>query len=369
MRTTIAVIAVCALALAACATQDQLASIDTALTATGADGATYRLAVGTRLSFNTTAASGQPNYDVNLDTDSTDVVFHAAPGSYSASLYNTNATYTTVWPLQRTLNGVTDTVFAQLVTPMPVTVAVVGGQTTNLAFAFAVTGGTITFGRGNVDVVIGVGQATGYTGGASGSGNVTGTPTVGGPNPASLAALMPAAGATNLSIAVAGHMTGPWAESGGTVDPDGLSQFVCAPFQIDSASGSGNTGVADLVAEATFAGGTAPSFLYGSSNLCVIDTGTTNQVRIRMTREGAADTAAFQAIFGSAAAMFHVQVIGTLPSRIYDSTAGTFDVDALLGMQTLPLTLRLQIRDDADLVTPWYIANVSGTETFSFAAQ
>ncbi len=369
MRTMIAVIAVCSLALASCATQDPVASIDTALTATGADGATYRLTVGTRLSFTTTAVSGQPNYDVNLDTDSTDVIFHAAPGSYSASLYNINASYTTVWPLQRTLNGVTDTVFAELLTPMPVTVAVTAGNTTNLAFQFAVAGGAITFGRGSVDVVVGVGQATGYTAGATGTGNVAGTPTVAGANPAALAALMPAAGATNLSVAVTGHMTGPWAESGGTVDPDGLSQFVCAPFAIDSASGGGNTGVSDLVAEATFAGGTAPGFLYGSANLCVIDTGTTNQVRIRLTRQGAADVAAFQAIFGTAPAVFHVQVIGNLPSRIYDSNAGTFDTDSLLGLQTLPMTLKLQIRDNADLVTPWYLANVTGTETFSFAAQ
>src|SRR5262249_7794514 len=158
--------------------------------------------------------------------------------------------------------------------------------------------------------------------------------------------LMPAAGAKGFQIAIQGHMTGPWDDAGGTIDPDGLNEAACASFHLDGLSSPDNPdGLTALIAEANH--GTADSFLYGPSNLCVIDDGTTSHSRIRATREGPADTVTFQHILGVAPAMFHIQVIGDLPTRVYNADTGLLDTDALLGTQTLPMTLKIQIRDDA----------------------
>src|SRR5262249_21729278 len=104
---------------------------------------------------------------------------------------------------------------------------------------------------------------------------------------------------------------------------------------------------------------------------CVTDDGTTSQIRIRVTREGTADTAAFQAAFApdNPSAMYHIQVFGALPTRVYNAGTGEFDSDALLGMQTLNMALRLQVRDGLNAGVLWYAGNALGTETFSFSAQ
>jgi hypothetical protein len=250
-----------------------------------------------------------------------------------------------------------------------VTISVAGGQTTSLVFQFTVaTAGTITFDHGNIGVAIDVGQqqANGFTASADGTGNVTGTPLSTGPFADGLRAFMPGTGATGLQISVSGHVTGPFAEVGGVIDPDSMSASVCAPFQLDSTSGSGHDGLIALIAEANH--GTAPTFINGSANICVIDTGTSSQVRLRLSREGAAETPSFAGILGTAPTVFHIQVIGDLPTRAYDSQTGVFDVNALVGTFSLPMTLRLQIRDDTDFITLWYNARILGTETFTFTA-
>jgi hypothetical protein len=45
-----------------------------------------------------------------------------------------------------------------------------------------------------------------------------------------------------------------------------------------------------------------------------------------------------------------------------------FNDGALLGTQTLPLTLKLQIRDDSTFAI-WYSDNAVGSETFAFDAH
>lgn len=355
-----------ALTTPACTTHDDVGSVSMAVTSTGTDGATYRLTPGTRLSVDSTSPNGVPNYDVGLDGDSTDVSFQVQTGSYDANIYHPNG-YTTEWPLERTYGGITSTVTAELITPQPVALTVLSGQTTSLVLQFQVDGGgTVTFDHGSIDVTVVVGEhpASAFDVGASGTGDIAGSPLIDGPYAPPLSGFMPGAGATGLQIAVTGHTTGAWAEVGGSVDPDGLNLSVCAPFQLDTTSGSGNDGLIALIAEANH--GTAPSFLYGSANLCVIDDGTNGYLRIRFSREGTAETPAFQSILGTAPTLFHVQVLGQLPTRAYNSQTGTFDVDALLGTRDLPLIIKLQLRDDTDLGVFWYSARANGTGTFSF---
>ena len=342
---------------------DDLGSVGLGVTTTGADGATYRLTPGTRLSLAST--TGVPNYDAGLDGDGSAVTLAVSTGDYQAGIYHANG-YTTEWPLERTLGGVTTVVEGELLTMQPMHVTVLTGQTTSIVLQFEVaTGGTITFDRGSVDVSVDVNEqpATGFTAAADGTGNIAGTPLTTGPYTDAIAALLPAAGATGLHVAVGGHVTGPWTDVGGTIDPDGIALSVCAPFQLDTSSASGHAGLVALVAEANH--GSAPSFLYGNSNICVSDDGTISHVRIRLSREGTAETQAFQDVLGTAPALFHIQVIGDLPTRVYNSQSGSFDLDALLGTQTLPLTVRLQLRDDNDLNTFWYSGHVTGSETFT----
>jgi hypothetical protein len=348
----------------ACTADDTTGDVAAAITATGGDGATYRLTPGTRL---TVSGTGLPSYDVGLDGDGAVVSIPVAPGNYQASIYHPNG-YTTEWPLERTLGGTTTIVTGELITPQPAPLTVVSQETTSFVLQFGVaTAGTVTFDRGTVGVSVGVTEqpAKGFTAGADGTGNVVGTPQTDGPNAAALAALLPGAGATGLHVTVSGHLTGPWAEAGGTRDPDGLNQLVCAPFQLDASSASGNDGLVALVAEANH--GVAPDFLYGNANLCVVDDGTTSHVRIRFSREGAAETPAFTTILGTAPALFHVQVIGDLPTRVYNSDTGVLDANALLGAGSLPMKLRLQVRDGNDIGSFWYAATATGTETFTFA--
>jgi len=365
-----------ALALVACAAQKSdhgLASVGVALTAAGQDGATYRLTPGTRLSFNTTSVTGIPNYDVNLDGDG-DVVFEVAPGTYDASLYlpdDPPGFVRTEWTLERTVNGVTDTVNAELITPQPTTMTVTQAGPNNLVFQFRTTTGTIIFSHAPVDVGIGVSPATTYSASESGSG-ITGEPGFTGPYAAALEALMPPA-RTPIDVAVAGHMTGPWVDSGGTLDPPdqgGVNESVCAPFAIDSLTGSAQAGLQALIAESNH--GDAPAYLLGHADICVVDRGTYSQIWIRVAREGTAETTAFQAAFApdNPVAAFYLRIVGDLPTRVYDSDTGEFDSDALLGTQSITMSdLHLSVRNDADS-TQWYNSgNIAGADTFTFSTQ
>ena len=113
--------------------------------------------------------------------------------------------------------------------------------------------------------------------------------------------------------------------------------------------------------------GSAPDFLYGPALLCITDDGTINQVRIRMSREGTAETPTFQAILGTTPALFWNVVTGTLSQRVYDSTAGTLDLGALSGTHVLPMIMNNRFY--GDLSTPWYYQAVAGQVTFTFTPQ
>ena len=351
-------------ALAACAAdQTILGSVSLPVETAGPDGATYRLPVDTRL---TLASTSIPNYDVSLDgTDST-MTFAAEAGDYQAQLYNADHDFTTTWPLTRTApDGTVSTVDAQLLTPQPLAATVVANQTTSLVFQFSIaTGGTVTFGHGSVTITIGVGQqpATSFSVSAQGSGDVLGAPAFDGPYAAALPAVVPAAGVTGLGIAVSAKLTGAWQEAGGTIDVDGQALSVCAPISLTAATGSGQPGYADLIAEAGH--GSAPDFLFGPASMCITDYGTVQEVRIRLAREGVSETPTFTAMFGAQPALFWHVLRGTLPAPIYDSVNGTLDLDALAGTHDYPM--RLVTRLGADPSNLWYVESITGQLTFTF---
>jgi hypothetical protein len=357
-----------AVLLGACFTETSTTgTVDMPLTSVGSDGATYRLPDGTRL---TLAADPSPFYDVGLDGDSATVTFSAAEGSYQADLYNLDHEYTTQWPLLRTApDGTVSTVDAHLVTALPVATTVVADQATSLRFQFSIpSGGTVTFGHGTVSVTVGVDEvpASGYTVSAQGTGNVAGIPAITGPHAAELAAALPGEGATGLSISLTATVTGPWQETGGTIDADGMLLTACAPIALTAHAGSGHTGFADLIAEAGH--GDSPGFLFGPLSLCVNDFGTSTEVRVRMSRLGPAETPTFSAITGSDPVLFWNVLRVTFPTRIYNSDAGTLDLDALTGTRDLPM--RLVTRVGTDTSAPlWYQGSVTGQVTFSFVAN
>jgi len=366
-----------ALVLGACAASDEtrgeIGSVGVALVTTGSDGAFYRLTPGTRLSL-TRGAQGpvQANYDVSLDSDATSVTFPVPPGDYQAWIYHPAGGYTTEWPLERINPDETwETVTADLVTPQPVPLTVVQGATTTLVLELRIpTGGTISFNRGSVAVAIDVGeqQATSFATSLQGTGDVIGTPVFAGAQAETLRTLLPDTGATGLQISVGGQLTGPWEEAGGSAEPDSLAYSICAPLSITSASASGSTGLAALVQETGH--GDAPSFLFGPASICIVDGGDAvpNQVRIRMSRQGAAETPTFADLFGTDPLLFWIIIRGDLPQRVYDSQNGWLDLDALRRAHDLNMTMRPLLGDDVTSEI-YYVSTVSGQMTYSFVGQ
>jgi hypothetical protein len=356
-----------ALALGACtAHQDEAGAVSLAITATGSDGATYALPAGTRL---TLATSLIPNYDVALDGSGTDVQVSVTAGSYQAEIYNTDNNYTTQWPLLRSnSDGSTTPVTATLVTPQPQMLTVTTGQTTALGFQFVIpSGGTVVFGHGTVDVSIGVGTqpASSFTAAVQGTGDIQGTPTFTGPYAPNLMAVMPGPGATGLQISVNATLTGSFQEAGGSIDATASSLSVCAPISITSSSAMGSPGFSALIAESGH--GDAPGFLFGPATLCIVDNGTTNQARIRLSRQGPAETATFMMIFGGMPVLFWNVIVGDLPQRVYDGSSGTLQLGALAGTYSVPM--RMTNRIGADLAQLWYFDVVIGQMNFSFVPQ
>jgi hypothetical protein len=339
-----------------------------ALISAAGDGTTYALPQHSRLSLLNESSTQIPSYDVSLDGDTDVVTFSAGVGNYQAEIYNTDDNFTTNWPLTHTVGGATSVVDATLLTPQPMSVAVQSGQTTPVVFQFATaSGGTITFDHGTVAVAIDVTKqaATSFSAGVQGSGDVSGTPTFTGPFAAELSAVMPGAGSTGLQISVAANLIGPFQEAGGSIDAEGSALSVCAPLEVVASSGSGNAGFADLIAESGH--GTSPSFLFGPATMCIVDDGTINQLRIRMSREGVAEKSTFTAIFGDQAVVFWNVITATLATRVYDGQAGTLNLDALAGTSSVPM--RLVNRIGADPLDLWYIAIVQGQMNFQFVGQ
>ncbi|HEY5947103.1 MAG TPA: hypothetical protein VIV40_16485, partial [Kofleriaceae bacterium] len=265
-------------------------------------------------------------------------------------------------------DGTTSIVTATLVTPQPSAMNVLDGQTTSLTLQFAIaTGGTVTFGKGTVSVTVDVGDqpATSFTTSAQGSGDVTGTPTITGPYAAQLTGVMPAAGTTGLTIAVSAQLTGNWQQAGGAIEVDGSNLSVCAPITVTATMGGGNPGFAALLAEAGH--GNGGGFLFGPASICITDFGTSQEVRIRMSRTGAAETSTLATVFGTESVLFWNVLRGTLPTPVYDPANGKLDLSALAGTRDLPM--RLVTRIGSDISNLWYVETIVGQMTFSFVGH
>ena len=164
-----------AAALAGCAEtepgeSDSFGSLAAAVTATGTDGATYRLPAGTYVQvWNDTF------YDYwSMDGDMNILSVEVPVGDYYVALGHSNG-YTIDWPLDReNPDATTETVNGTLITPQPVSVTVTEGNTSSLVFQFqVVNGGTVTFAHGLIDFSIDVNEAESTVGRMTFSGTYT----------------------------------------------------------------------------------------------------------------------------------------------------------------------------------------------------
>jgi hypothetical protein len=341
--------------------EGDLGTVGLAIVATGSDGATYRLTPGTLIALRREA----PRFIWNqsLDGDAPVVSIALPPGTYEAGLSHDEG-YTTSWPLERTIDGVTTTVTAELLTAQPVTVTVLPNSPTSLVFDFrVVTGPRVTFDRGALDVSIDadVVTATSFDSSFTTSDLTVTAGFVDGPWAAELEARLPPVGTTGLSVSLAVQLTGPFQEVGGEASNNSL----CAPVNVTTNLGAGSAGFADLIAEAGH--GDAPGYLFGPASLCVQDDGISNVIRFRTSRVGLGETNTFADLTGDFQ-WSHV-FLGELTERVYDFQGATFDIEALLQQSgTLVLGGFARVLSPADN-TVWYTANLSGTMSFSFVGH
>lgn len=325
MRSNAITNAVLAIALAGCADPSaEVGVVEMALVTTGSDGAQYRLPPESWLTLS------NPGYwDArSLDGDDASISIEAPTGDYLASLQN-NAQYTDEWPLERVTGGVSETVFARLVTPMPANVTIVEGAPANLALTFRVaTGGSVTFSHGElaVDVAVEEVAATGATVALGGS-LVASEPFIGG-GPADLASRLPAAGAVE-GLDIEGSVAGPWTQ----VSPT----RTCAPFALGVVTRSGSTGFSALVTESL-----------SEVRLCVEG----QFVSITARRYGPATTPTFEGL--AAELYFGLDYMAVLPQAPFDGH--TLDLDLLAGSRAAPLFLFVSM-GDASVGGSWYSAS------------
>lgn len=331
-------VAACAALVTACTAEaGDVGTIGVALTASDASGTTYRLTPGARLIM-----SGGTFYDeFALDGDQAVVRIDVPPGDYTAELFH-DAGHTVQWPLERrTPDGTTDTVWANLVTPMPAPVTITTGGLTNLVLRFELPDlGLITFDEGSVNVSIEVVGSTpsSLDVGLVGALDVSAV-TVDPAAPAALAPRLPAVGATAIGFDLAGHISGPWTKSSAT--------GACAPVTL--AASSNHAGIADLLTEA----GADASF-------CVDASGGAVSGELVALRAGTPTTATFTGL-GDGNYLFVSLASVTLPAAVFDGER--LDLDPLVGVHTYPATAltRVSVRaPGATTRTVWYRASYSG---------
>jgi hypothetical protein len=285
-------------------------SVAVALTATDADGATYRLTPGARL-----ALYGGSYYDeFSLDGDGV-VRIDVPAGDFTAELIHDDG-HTTQWPLERTdLDGTTTTVIATLVTPMPALLTVPPDGQVNLVLQFQVPGfGGITFDQGTVEVSIDVAEtsAGGVDTDVRGAFTIDGVLTHANTPPV-LLTRMPALGDT-LDVAMVATVTGAWYQAS--------SISACAPASI-SEFGGPHQGYEDLIQE---------SLDPNNTSICVFAT-TPPQLQIFNFRFGEATTATFSDL-GMTNWSFLSYMLADLPASVFDGD--TLDLDPVAGEFTVP---------------------------------
>jgi hypothetical protein len=287
-------LAIAALAAPGCMTGDATGTVELPITATGTDGATYRLPAGTALHL--TSDSGDYAADLSLDGDEPVAEMALPVGDYQAVLTNPNG-YTTSWPLTRTTADGDTTVAADLLTAMPMAFSIADGQATPLTLQLRVTTvGDVTFANGTVDVSVEVGAIVGDASDASFVGHYQPITTVfDGASPALQGQLTWSNGAS-LPFAVDAHLAGPWIQESPTL--------VCADVVATGGWGEADAGWIALLSELVGGGGA----------VCVDGTAVSLYVR----RDGDATSALAPELPGEHG--FWISIQGTLPAPIYDGT-------------------------------------------------
>ena len=326
-----------ALGLAACGVEEpQVGVVEVALVSTGSDGALYRLPAQTLLYLQ----NGSYGDLFSLDGEASTVAISAPIGTYAASILHPNQ-YTTAWPLERVVGGVSEVVMGTLETPMPAEITLTEGPPAALLLSFRIAnGGTVTFARGDLWVSLDVEEVT-ATGGASLStfGTFVTQGIQLGSGPPELADLMPSVG-DDVAVGLVGHVLPAWVQVS--------NQTVCTTIEIHSLSHDGTQGFIDLIIESLAPTGT----------LCVSHA----MLTIELRRFGAPTTPTFQSLgsdFGFTTFLgTQLDVIG------FDGE--TLDLDALAGTRTGQSFVITQLThlSPAGFDT-WFIGDFAGPATLT----
>jgi hypothetical protein len=345
--TTVAVAA----ALAGCAEtepdeSDSYGSLAAAVTATGADGATYRLPAGTWVQvWNDTF------YDSwSMDGDFNILTVEVPVGTYYVSLGHGSG-YTVEWPLDReNPDTTTETVNGTLITPQPLTVTVTEGNTSSLVFQFqVVNGGTVTFAHGLIDFSIDVNVAESTVGRTTLTGTYTKDSETFGPTaPAELAGMVhPLSSSISHSITV--NVLGDWVQTS--------SNSVCSTATL--VGGTVSVAYVELSREAWTGGATARLCVYGGIYAPYL--------YVSSERSGAAVTPTFQTL-GDVNFYFYQTMATVLPDAVFDGD--TLDLGAMTGTFSVSGTVNSGIfvlPSGGSSYDHWYSDNNTSTaQTFQF---
>jgi hypothetical protein len=341
-------------------------AVSVALTTTGTDGNRYRLPAESVVEFDA------PNFSFQqtLNGDDTSVSVSLPVGTYNANLFSPTADGS--WTLDQidSVGNVIRSMPATLSTTLPATVTITSGQTTNVVFAFNVaSGGIVSFDNGNAVVGITVTSTTATNYSFTLDAQLA---VVSGNEDPSLSGL-PLAGAT-VAFSIAATLSGPWQEIGGNNFDGVKTHYVCAPLSNITKTGTAvspadATGFSDLVTEV---GGNDIDSVLGGAVLCVIDDGTNNYVRVRLSTTGAPTTPTFAALGAQTQLFFRIQASAQLPQRIYDSAAHTLDLSTLTNTAGLSgaavyRPFSSSFVETADFATLYYNAGFNGTLNFTLS--
>lgn len=328
---------------------DSFGSLATAVTATGTDGATYRLPAGTYVQ-----AYNDIFYDYwSMDGDNSILSVEVPVGNYYVALGHANG-YTVEWPLEReNPDATTETVNATLLTAQPVSVVVTENATTSLVFQFLVVdGGTVTFAHGIIDISVDVTVDESTIGRAMFSGTyVKSYESFGTTAPPDLNTHVPAMGA-NVFHQIIVNVVGDWHQTSTTT--------ACSTATLNS--GVVSASIYDVTREAWLAGaGTTPT-----ATLCVY-AGANPYLYVTSSRSGAALTPAFQG-YGDYQFYFQQSMSTNLPDEVFDGD--TLDLGAMTGTFELPAYLSSNIYafpTGGTVWENWYNDGNSGADiTFQF---
>ena len=305
-----------AAALAGCAEtasddEDRYGSLATAVTATGSDGATYRMPAGTFVQVYSSTFSDF----WSMDGDFQILTVEVPVGDYDVNLSH-SAGYTVEWPLERTNpDATTETVTATLVTVQPVEVTVNEGATSSLVFQFQVVdGGTVTFAHGVIDISIDVDVDESTVGRTTYSATYTKDGENFGPTaPPELGDMVHGVGdAVFHQISV--NVVGDWVQNS--------SNSACSTATL--IGGTVSLSYIELTREAWLGGATAQLCVYGGIYA--------PYVFLQTSRTGPAITPTFQALPADEISVFQ-SMYTVLPDTIFDGT--TLDLGAMTGTFTL----------------------------------